>query len=86
VAGSAILWVFRLVYAVAVPVGGFIVADWAGAVLAVLAWKLAVELVLGPAAVLALSRLGDDPMTIVMLDAQDRVRRWRRRLAAIGLS
>lgn len=77
---------WRLLLAVALPVGGFIAAGWGGAFLAVLLYAGLREILLGPAAIIALERLGHDPALILTLQAQARVRRWRRIAAAVSRS
>lgn len=75
----------RLIAAVLVPVGGFMVAGLGGAFLAVLtAWSL-VEFILGPAAFLALRRSGRDPFDHWMIGIQGRRHRYQRRLVRLGI-
>lgn len=74
----------RLLLAVAIPVGGFIAAGWGGAFAALLLYLGLREVLLGPAAIIALERLGHDPALILTLQAQDRVRRWRRIARAVS--
>lgn len=82
--GSAIAFCVRLLAGCVVPVGGFIAAGWGGAFLAVLAFWLLREILLGPVAIIVLERLGQDPALILTLEAQDRVRRWRRIARAVS--